>query len=439
MAERRDYSLLLTGDSMITRRNSTRRDEASRKLRELIRAADVAFTNLEVVPNDFAGHPSSQAGGTHLAARSYVVDDLRDMGFDIVAAATNHALDYHIEGLLATLRVLENKGLAYAGIGRNLAEARMPVYLDHRAGTLALLSCTSTFAPGQEAADQRPDMQGRPGVNPLRFEQIYEITADQLATLRTIADGLGLERQRLARLQLGFGFPPDSSDIFPFLNTNFRAAEEFAVRTTPRSRDMEAIAGWVREARARADTVVVSLHAHEQGVDREHPADFIRTFTHRMIDEGADLIVGHGSHLLRGMEIYRGKPIFYSLGNFIAQNDLVEKLPSDAYSRYRVNPAATPSEVFSARSQNETRGFPADRRFWETVVPICRFVDNRLDEIELVPVVLGHGTPVHHRGRPQLADEHAAQSILERFAALSEPYGTRIDADGERALVRLDE
>ena len=123
---------------------------------------------------------------------------------------------------------------------------------------------------------------------------------EQLETLRQIAEDLGLERQRLERIQLGFGFPPDSPDIFPFLDANFREADRVAVHTTPKAKDLDAIATWVREARARADVVLVNLHAHEQGSDREEPAAFIRTFAHRMIDEGADVVVGHGPHLLRG-------------------------------------------------------------------------------------------------------------------------------------------
>ena len=94
---------------------------------------------------------------------------------------------------------------------------------------------------------------------------------------------------------------------------------------------------------AGAAWVVVSLHAHEQGATKEAPAGFIGVFARRMIDEGADVVVGHGPHLLRGMEIYRGKPIFYSLGNFVGQNELTYKLPSDSYETFRVDPATPPA------------------------------------------------------------------------------------------------
>lgn len=437
MTDRPAFRLLLSGDSMITRRPALARDPATRGLRALIDDADLAFTNLEVLPNDFRGYGAAECGGTHLAAHSWVVDELIAMGFDLVSAATNHALDYSIEGLLATIEVLESRALPFAGIGRNLAEARMPVYVDHPAGTLALLSCCSTFVRGQEAAEQRPDLPGRPGLNPLRHDRVYDVTPSQLAVLREIAEALGLERQRLETIQLGFAFPPDSEDLFPFLGQTFRAAAQAAVTVSPNRRDLEAIVRWVREARDRADLVVVSVHAHEEGGDRERPAAFIPAFAHRVIEEGADVVVGHGPHLLRGLELYRGKPIFYSLGNFIAQNDLVNRVPADAYERYRVDPRATPGALFAARNANGTRGFAADPRYWQSVLPVCHFVERDLQAIELVPVTLGHGATVVHRGQPRLATGTEATDILERVAALSAPFGAELAIDGDRAMVRL--
>lgn len=433
------FSLALTGDSIITRRATVYRDGPIAEILRVIREADLAFTNLEVLPNDFHGYPAFESGGSHLATHAWIIDELVAMGFDLFATATNHSLNYSIAGLLALMEILDQKRVAYAGIGRNLAEARMPVYLDHPGGTLALISCCSTFGKGQEAAEQRPDLTGRPGLNPLRYERVFEVTPEQLATLRTIAEELGLEQQRLERIQLGFGFPPEDPELFPFLESNFKAAGRPAVRFAPKAKDLEAIATWVREAHGRADTVLVSLHAHEQGASKEEPAEFIPNFARRVIDEGADVVVGHGPHLLRGMEIYRGKPIFYSLGNFFGQNELVYKLPADSYDHFRVEPTKTPGEVYRLRSEGGQKGFPADRRYWETVVPLCRFQNGQVREIEIVPVSLGHGEPSHRRGRPRLAEGTEATAILERFAALSAPFGVRMARADARAIVRPGE
>lgn len=437
----RSLRLLLTGDSMITRHAFVVDDEPTRELLNMIRSADLAFTNLEALPNDFRGYPASECGGTHMAAASWVLDDLLAAGFDLVSAATNHALDYSIGGLLAAIEALESRPLPFAGIGRNLAEARMPAYVETSAATLGFVACASTFSRGQQAAEQRPDMQGRPGVNPLRYTTTYEVPERLLSALREVAEGLGIERRRLERIESGFAHPPSDPDIFPFLEGSFRKSVEgeFALHTKASESDIEAIASWVREVGARSDIVLVSLHAHEQADDREVPAEFIVEFAHRMLDEGGALVVMHGPHLIRGMEIYRGKPIFYSLGNFIEQNHLVYKLPADAYERFRTDPDKTPSEVFRTRNQNDTRSFPADARYWQSVMPICTLAadSGAVERIELVPISLGHGQPIPRRGRPRLAQGEEAGAILERFARLSEPFGARLAIDNDRATVVL--
>jgi poly-gamma-glutamate synthesis protein (capsule biosynthesis protein) len=145
----------------------------------------------------------------------------------------------------------------------------------------------------------------------------------------------------------------------------------------------------------------------------------------------------HGPHLLRGMEIYQGKPIFYSLGNFIAQNDLVHVSPADAYSRFRVDPSKTPGEIARIRSDDGKKGFPADHRYWESVLVNLRIEHGRIAAIELLPVTLGYGDTVLRRGRPQRAHGELAHSILTRYADLSRPFGTELSIDGDHALVTL--
>jgi poly-gamma-glutamate synthesis protein (capsule biosynthesis protein) len=423
--------IALTGDSILQRRLLSQSDPVLRPLFGLIRDTDVAFTNLETLANDFRGDPALESGGSHFGAPAWVLDELAEAGFDLFATATNHCLDYGISGLLHTIEALEARGLSYAGIGRNLEDARRPVYHGHPNGTVAMLSCSATFAKGQEASAQRPDMPGRPGLNPLRYDTVHEVSPGQLAALREMAQGLGLEDQRQMLIKLGFVFPPDDASIFPFGALNFRAAEKVALRMTAKAADMEGMARWVREARLSSDIVLVSFHAHEQGATKEDPAEFLPVFARRMIDEGADLVVGHGPHLLRGMEIYQGKPIFYSLGNFIGQNELVPRLPSDSYERFRADPNLTPGMVYRQRTRDDQGGFPSDRRYWETVLPVCTFEEGRLSGIEIRPVSLGLGEARHLRGRPRLASGEEADRILKRFAALSAPFGTtlRLECD----------
>ncbi|MBL6615036.1 MAG: CapA family protein [Reyranella sp.] len=423
------FSLLLTGDSILQRRLNSRDDAELKPLFDKVRAADVAFTNLEGLANDYRGDPALESGGSHFGAPAWVLDELTAAGFDLFATATNHALDYSISGLLHTIEAMEARGLSFAGVGRTLEDARRPCYHTSPAGTVAMISCCSTFAKGQEAGAQRPDVQGRPGLNPLHFETVHEVTEQQLAALREVAEQLGLEAERQHKIKFGFAFPLADPALFPLGELKFRSANRAQVRTTPNARDVAAMVRWIEEARGLADLVVVSLHAHEQLGDKQVPAEFIGTFARAMIDAGADLVVGHGPHLLRGLELYKGKPIFYSLGNFIGQNELVQKIPADGYERFRAEPSLTPGQVYQKRTQGDQAGFPADRRYWESIVPTLAYEsgsDGRLAlrSIELTPISLGWKDARHRRGRPRLAGRQEGNAILERFAELSRPFGT---------------
>jgi poly-gamma-glutamate synthesis protein (capsule biosynthesis protein) len=130
-------SLLLTGDSILQRRLNSRDDAELKPLFDKVRAADVAFTNFEVLANDYRGDPALEGGGSHFGAPSWVVDELLAAGFDLFATATNHSLDYSISGLLHSIEAMETRGVSFAGVGRNLEEARRPCYHTHPKGTVA--------------------------------------------------------------------------------------------------------------------------------------------------------------------------------------------------------------------------------------------------------------------------------------------------------------
>lgn len=429
--------LALTGDSLIARRIAVYQDAATQRLFDILRGADVSFTNLESLPNDFYGYPVEESGGAHLAAHEWVIDELLDAGITLMATPNNHSLNYEIEGLLRLIEILQRRGIAYAGIGRNLAEAREPHYLDTAAGSVALLACASTFAKGQQASEQRPNLPGRPGLNPLRYTTTHTVRPEQLAALRSIANDLGMEQRRLEGIQLGFRFAPDDPLVFPFLDHAFVEGETPAIRTAPHAKDLSAICGWVEEAAGRADLVVVSVHAHEQGAHKEEPAEFLRTFAHAVIDAGAHIVTGHGPHLLRGMELYRRRPIFYSLGNFVGQNELTWKLPSDSYETFRTDGSLHPGQLFRQRTQNDEKGFPSDARYWESMAPVTHWEDGELQRIDLHPISLGLGMVSHRRGRPRYAQGAAGEAILQRFAALSAPFGTTVVIDGDVGSVPL--
>jgi poly-gamma-glutamate capsule biosynthesis protein CapA/YwtB (metallophosphatase superfamily) len=140
---------------------------------------------------------------------------------------------------------------------------------------------------------------------------------------------------------------------------------------------------------------------------------------------------------LRGMELYKGKPIFYSLGNFIGQNEMVRQLPGESYDRFRADDQLTPTKLYKQRTQDDQKGFPSDIRYWQTVMPICRFEGDNLAEVTIHPVSLGLGEKRHQRGRPRLASAQEADNILEAYAILSERYKTRMSIQQDVATVLI--
>jgi len=160
------------------------------------------------------------------------------------------------------------------------------------------------------------------------------------------------------------------------------------------------------------------------------------TFARAMIDAGADVFVGHGPHVLRGVEIYKGKPILYSVGDFIFQNETLLRLPSENYETYDLGPDSQVSDFNSRRYRDDTTGFPADPLIWEAVIAVPTFQGGTLVDLVLQPISLGFGKPASQRGRPMLADPALGKKIIDDVIRLSEPFGTTIEyRDGVGRLV----
>jgi poly-gamma-glutamate capsule biosynthesis protein CapA/YwtB (metallophosphatase superfamily) len=351
------------GDCIISRRVSS--DPGVAALAELLRGADAALANLEIMTPQEPYTPSSEYGGMHLAAPPWVLDELRWCGFNLYHVANNHATDYTFRGLVDTLAELQARGMVYAGGGMSLGQARSPGYLDTAAGRVALIAAASSYVTGALAAESRTDMPGRPGINPLRFERRLVLDPQRMRWLREIEEVLGLAAVR--RRAEAFGLQHvEHAEALRLFGAEFFEGEAPAQQTRCKARDLAEISRWVGDARRQSDLVVVSLHAHEGlNGDSNCPstAEFIVEAAHALIDAGADVFVGHGPHRLRPLEIYQGKPIFYSLGNFMFMFETIGRLPSEMYERHKLGPTATPADVFDAWSRKEggqPNGFHAD-------------------------------------------------------------------------------
>jgi len=407
------FTLALTGDSIIMQRLQVFHEPAFISLFDLIRGADAAFTNLETLFHDYEAPPAHESGGTWMRTDPPILKELVWAGFDLVSRANNHAGDFGALGSQITSRYVRDAGLVEAGVGNSLAEAREAKFLETPKGRVALISAASTFTPHSRAGNTRGDMPARPGLSPLRFSTTYIVTPERLADLRRVAAELS-------------GNPPGTGDTLNFGGRRYVAGPKPGTRTEPNQQDVEEIARVVKSASALADIVIVSLHCHESGANRSVPADFIPVFAKAVIDAGADVFVGHGPHVLRGIEIYQGKPIFYSLSNFIFQNETLLRMPEDSYEQYSLSDDAQPADYLDARYDKDRRSFPSDREYWDSVAVVTKWDGGKFVEAALHPITLGFQTPRSERGRPRVASGADATRILEMMTTRSKPYGVAV-------------
>ena len=416
------FSIVATGDSLLTQR-LPRQDKSCLALKELFEQADIRFTNFELQVHDFEVAPSAVSGGTWVAARPGVIKDLKWLGLNLFASATNHSLDWGHDGLKTTMRHLKENDCTYAGIGTNLAEASMPCYIDTPDGRVALISVCSSGKDWHIAGEQRPDVPGRAGINMLRFNLINYLPKEDIEVLRKIVDKTYVNARRLQLEREGFIKAEEGFAV----GTNRFEVGEAGTKTYCNQKDLQRILRYISEAKRQADVVLVSHHAHEfRGIDKAVAADFTREFAHACIDAGVDAFLGHGPHILRGIEIYNSKPVFYSLGDFFIQNDSVERQPADFFDIYNLGPDNTPSDGWAARSKNGTSGLVVNRKVFESV--ITRFVveDGTIKQVELLPITLGFEKTRSRKGRPELASISDGERILQDLQKLSDEFNTQI-------------
>ncbi|HEX5279273.1 MAG TPA: CapA family protein [Micropepsaceae bacterium] len=363
-AQDQTISFTLTGQSMIRSDIRAHAPAAVPVIKSFI-TGDVAFTNFESTVLDVTRGQSPKDG--RFLSPPEAMGALKSFGINLISLANNHAFDLKTFGIENAIATADKLGLVHAGTGNNISEADAPAYLRTPKGTVALVAIASGLVPEGGSATA-----SRPGVNELRVE------ADK-----------------------------------------------------PNPEDAQRILRNIREARQHADYVVVYEHNHvfdkpfntllqEELPERLEPPGWLKTWTHDEVDAGADIIVMHGAPLLHGVQIYKGKPIFFDLGNFI----------------------------FQAPPANTNLDEPID---WESVVAYVQFRGRKLLSVTFRPLALnkiGEGTPDVHdehtnnlflqtRGLPRPASGEQAHYILERLADLSRPFGTKLEIRNDTAKIQL--
>lgn len=375
-----DVVVTAVGDMIFNERISQLKAPERRNLLRILQEADVAIGNLEFSIND---RPELQKVFYNFRAPREFAWEVAATGINLVSLANNHALDFGREGLVECLRALDLSGLAHAGAGRTLAEA-------HEPGT------------------KRP---------PGRKERLALLSYMRYWT----------DRDRCAEPS-----GPCLATIDPAAVLVAREGGKVETVEGPQERDVKTMEDDVALAKRRDSPVFVSLHVHDvsharvYGIQDATPPNEEIPFR-RAIDAGADAVFGSGPHVLRGIEVRDGRPIFYSLSNFIYQYRTPNVIPTDLpHQRDSEMPRPANVSVWDRRDSREVM---------ESVVARMTYRDGRLRRLEVIPVTIDDEGPLY--GVPRLASTTRAKEIVDLLQRLSARYGTKLAWKAWYAQVEL--
>ncbi len=440
------FTVAAVGDIIEPDPVTNRADAGFQSFVRVIRAADVGFANMESSLVDM--HHREQFIGpiAGTLAPKEVGEDIKALGINMMNRANNHALDGQEEGMLSTDSILDELGIVHAGSGMNLEAARAARYMDTPKGrvgligTFALDTSTNDMNAGlgdnygpwyiyMAATERIGDMGGRPGVNPLRLTTYHVVPEEQLQALRAFWNTWNSNAEPNPMTAAANNRSPDSLQLF---NEHFKAGPTpWSLSYVMNPQDENGILKSIRNGKVHSDFMIATIHAHDSaqvigGV--RTVSDYLVKFAHDCIDNGADMFVASGPHMIQPVEIYKGKPIFYGLAGFIFQTNI----QISGSSKLNLNAPQQEDLVAGKRSMFDTQYTAAG------LLVTSHFEKGRLVEIRLYPVDLGSfKRPSSDMGIPTTPSPDVARQILEGMQAISKPFGTTITIENNVGVIRV--
>ncbi len=315
MSEPQGLTLIAVGQSLIREDLTDYSHPDFDAVLALVRQGDVTFTNLEgTIAGPHGGWPVKD-GYCHAAPAS-VLSSLKNMGFNTLSLSNNHSFDLGPGGILSTLEACDEHGFLHSGIGVDKTAAAKATIRQFPSGRIGLLAMDA--GPQPETSYARDAVQGipaRPGCNQLGARRVIEVSAQDMQYLKDLSQRTGYEAQKRQNARAGYQ-ALDGSDL-EFYGNVFRTAEQPQERREIDPSDLDRQLGAIRDAAAKTDYLFVYVHHHHWENNWEDTPDWMVEFAHKTIEAGASGFISHGIPLLQGIEIYKSRPIFYSLGNFI--------------------------------------------------------------------------------------------------------------------------
>jgi poly-gamma-glutamate synthesis protein (capsule biosynthesis protein) len=448
------FTVSIVGEAMVTRSFSKLTDPNLLGIRKLLQDSDLAYGHMEMniaEDDELKWTPRGAVGQAgYLYASPQIAKDLKWLGVDVMSLAQNHSLDWGSEGLLATIKHCEENGIAHAGTGINLEVARAPGFLEKDKGRMALVSIASGDNAYEWAGLPKGSHPGRPGVNMMRMRTINRVPKAAADQLKAVAKGLGNNNPRLAAAkEFSLGGGAAGVGATGYTGSVFQESDHFEVTSEAYAPDVRGNLRSIDEAQKMADYVMVAQHnSTSDGGRGTKPSAFIVDFAHKAIDAGADVYLGHGWHTFVGIEIYKGKPIFYGLGSLFWESQWITDDPADEFESYNID---TDNMVAANVAGGNLHPEGSDAWGWSAVYQL-KYVDKKLTEILLYPIEMGYDftgeKPVRNRvigkgemkyldGSPRLATGANGLAILKLLQAVNTERGTKMDIKDGVGIIKV--
>lgn len=281
----------------------------------LLQSADLRMVQLE---EPFVAHETEAAGPDRTTA---ALESLKGR-IDLVTLAGNHFYDLGEDGVRDTLDWCRSNGIACCGGGRNLAEAERPAFVEKNGIRVGVLAWNAVGPKLSFASETRG------GTSFVDFTRAY----------------VPLEAEDGSRLE---------NDIWA-LKAPFRLEGEYLGRNFPDPASLDRTAAQIAAAKAECDVLIAYFHkGYVHQVSRL--GDYERLLGHLAVDNGADAVIGTHSHILHGVEVYKGKVIYHGLNNFIMYTPQLSPL-----FKGRVKDTATSHNAEWVKKRVERFGFVPD-------------------------------------------------------------------------------
>jgi len=355
--------MLAVGDVWINRSDP---EGAFSHVASLLRSADITFGNGEAVytrrgVNMYSLVENQPCDPANIKGLAYA-------GFDVLNLAHNHIFDWGITGVQDTIDGIKQYGIEVFGAGLNIEEARKPAVLERKGNRVGFLGYWCGDPPEARAA------KGKPGAAYVKIHTHYE-PAVPLS-----------------------GAP---AEVFTFANPDSLAE---MVRD-------------IRKLRPLCDVLVVSLHTgllHVPIKIAMHDQQLARA----AIDAGADVVLGHHAHILKGIEFYRSKPIFYGLCNLVFDHLPITKLDSHAARAW----AQKRMEVFGFEDDPDYPTYRFHPEARQTIVAKLGISDGKIADVRYLPCL------INRTGQPEvLGHDERGQQVFDYMVKITR--GAHLNAD----------